>query len=187
MKSVSFAKRAVALAVLSTAAIGANAAIYDLGVLSAGAPKSFNAFTSGTGLQSFDDSFSFSLLSASLTSGSVLDFALSTLIGSQFTSAALYSGTPNSGSMVAAATGTALPNGRYSELTFANAVTPAGSYYLRVAGVVTPGVSLGAGYSGALSVTAVTPVPEPESYAMFLAGLGVMGAIAVRRNKAKKG
>lgn len=30
----------------------------------------------------------------------------------------------------------------------------------------------------------VTPVPEPESYAMLLAGLGVMGAIARRRNKA---
>jgi hypothetical protein len=29
------------------------------------------------------------------------------------------------------------------------------------------------------------PVPEPESYAMLLAGLGVMGAIAFRRNKSK--
>lgn len=32
---------------------------------------------------------------------------------------------------------------------------------------------------------AVTPVPEPESYAMMLAGLGLMGAIARRRNKSK--
>ena len=29
--------------------------------------------------------------------------------------------------------------------------------------------------------SAVTPVPEPESYAMFMAGLGVMGFIARRR------
>jgi PEP-CTERM motif len=28
---------------------------------------------------------------------------------------------------------------------------------------------------------AVTPVPEPESYAMLLAGLGLIGTIAVRR------
>ena len=28
------------------------------------------------------------------------------------------------------------------------------------------------------------PVPEPESYAMFLAGLGIIGAIARRRNRA---
>ena len=31
------------------------------------------------------------------------------------------------------------------------------------------------------TVGPVTPVPEPESYAMFLAGLGLMGAIAKRR------
>ena len=36
-------------------------------------------------------------------------------------------------------------------------------------------------YSGEITVTAV---PEPETYAMLLAGLGVMGAIARRRNKA---
>lgn len=32
--------------------------------------------------------------------------------------------------------------------------------------------------------TAVNPVPEPESYAMFLAGLGILGAIARRRKQA---
>lgn len=36
-------------------------------------------------------------------------------------------------------------------------------------------------YSGDLTVTAV---PEPETYSMLLAGLGLMGAIARRRNKA---
>lgn len=41
--------------------------------------------------------------------------------------------------------------------------------------------SLSSTYAGSISVTAV---PEPESYAMLLAGLGVMGAIARRRNKA---
>ena len=31
----------------------------------------------------------------------------------------------------------------------------------------------------------ITPVPEPESYAMLLAGLGLMGTIARRRTKSK--
>lgn len=37
--------------------------------------------------------------------------------------------------------------------------------------------------SAALYLT--SPVPEPENYAMLLAGLGVMGAIALRRKSAK--
>lgn len=35
--------------------------------------------------------------------------------------------------------------------------------------------------------TPTTAVPEPESYAMLLAGLGLMGTIALRRNKNKAG
>ena len=36
-----------------------------------------------------------------------------------------------------------------------------------------------------LNATPVTPVPEPETYAMLLAGLGLMGVIARRRNTRK--
>jgi hypothetical protein len=36
-----------------------------------------------------------------------------------------------------------------------------------------------------LTASPVTPVPEPETYAMLLAGLGLMGAIARRRKAAK--
>lgn len=54
------------------------------------------------------------------------------------------------------------------------------AYTLKVTGVSTPAPnSLGtvSAFNGS-----VTPVPEPESYAMFLAGLGLMGAIARRRS-----
>lgn len=48
-----------------------------------------------------------------------------------------------------------------------------------------------AGYSSpayvAIDNLVVTAVPEPESYAMLLAGLGLMGAIARRRRKIKQG
>lgn len=39
-------------------------------------------------------------------------------------------------------------------------------------------------YGGSLDNISVTSVPEPETYAMLLAGLGVMGAIARRRKQA---
>lgn len=59
---------------------------------------------------------------------------------------------------------------------------PAGSYDLIVNGVN----SLDrASYAGTLAISAtapVTPVPEPETYALFLAGLGAVG-LCVRRKK----
>ena len=36
---------------------------------------------------------------------------------------------------------------------------------------------------GAVAVNVAAPVPEPETYAMFLAGLGIMGGIARRRKQ----
>jgi hypothetical protein len=53
----------------------------------------------------------------------------------------------------------------------------AGTYRLDVAGTSPSG-------SGSYGVAAVlTPVPEPETYAMMLAGLGLMGFIARRRKQ----
>jgi hypothetical protein len=34
-----------------------------------------------------------------------------------------------------------------------------------------------------VAMTAVTPVPEPESYAMLVAGLGVLGFVSRRRQQ----
>ncbi len=41
------------------------------------------------------------------------------------------------------------------------------------------------GIGGRLDMVSVSPVPEPATYAMLLAGLGLMGTVAVRRNKRK--
>ncbi len=54
----------------------------------------------------------------------------------------------------------------------------AGLYHLDITGNAT-GLA-GGTYAVALSAA---PVPEPESYAMLLAGLGLMGTIARRRSK----
>ncbi len=51
----------------------------------------------------------------------------------------------------------------------------AGNYFLHIVGS-------GSGaphYAGSISLT--SPVPEPETYGMFLAGLGLMGFVAYRR------
>ena len=47
-------------------------------------------------------------------------------------------------------------------------------------GTIAPGQTVQVGYSYTF---ATTPVPEPESYAMFLAGLGLMGFMARRRTR----
>jgi len=53
-----------------------------------------------------------------------------------------------------------------------------GTYTLKASGTVANG-----GFNLLITNYTVTPVPEPETYAMLLAGLGVMGAIARRRSK----
>lgn len=52
----------------------------------------------------------------------------------------------------------------------------AGSYALAVTGFTSG--SMGGTYTGVL---AAAPVPEPETYALMLAGLGIVGFIASRR------
>lgn len=39
------------------------------------------------------------------------------------------------------------------------------------------------GFTGAVGVTSVTPVPEPETYALMLAGLGALGFMSRRRKR----
>lgn len=58
--------------------------------------------------------------------------------------------------------------------------TGPGNYYLVVNGSVPTG-NAGGLYGGGISVS---PVPEPETYGLFLAGLGLLGTIMTRRRKA---
>jgi PEP-CTERM motif len=53
----------------------------------------------------------------------------------------------------------------------------AGTYTLQIRGTVSG--SSGGSYAGVLNLT--NPVPEPETYAMMLAGLGLMGFMSRRR------
>ena len=53
-----------------------------------------------------------------------------------------------------------------------------GDYTLVISGAT---LRDGGAFGGTLGVTPLAPVPEPDSYAMFMAGLGILGAIARRR------
>lgn len=72
---------------------------------------------------------------------------------------------------------TGMLNGSGSYLSFAGGATP-GNYSLNIAGLkLNP--SAAASYAGNISIS---PVPEPETYAMMLAGFGLLG-LSIRRRK----
>lgn len=114
----------------------------------------------------FSDTWAFDITVPTFSSGWAITHEISTLfsIGSFAVS-------------LTGPTGTYLlpgtPNAKVGEGTF----TP-GTWFFTVSGVAT------GSQGGAYSFAAVTqPVPEPETYAMLLAGLGLVGAVARRRMK----
>jgi len=63
-----------------------------------------------------------------------------------------------------------------SKATFSYSSLAAGSYSLKLTGTT-------AGPFGVYGIYGnIAPVPEPENYAMFLAGLGIVGAMVCRRS-----
>jgi hypothetical protein len=161
--------RTLVIAVFATlGASVASAASYDLGQLASGdnylSTSEDEVVTVAKG--SFTDIFNFSIGSLAGLDGSagVLNFGKFKIDSVSF-SYSLFSGTSTS----ALATGN-------DGVGFSMPSLGSGSYRLEVSGQAVG--TNGGKYNGWLSVT---PVPEPESYAMFLAGLGIMGAIARRR------
>jgi len=58
------------------------------------------------------------------------------------------------------------------------------SFSITIGNDFVPTVPGATGKAWALGSVAISPVPEPETYAMLLAGLGLIGAVARRRQKA---
>lgn len=152
-------------------ALGANVALantYNLNELTVGETYLSGAESSVISVPkgSFEDTFNFSLSGLNGFGGSagVLNFGKFIITAASF-----------SYSLFAVGNTTAIASGA-NETGFSLSSLNPGNYYLTVSGIAT-GAS-GGKYNGVLSVTAV---PEPENYAMFLAGLGLIGFMVSRR------
>ncbi|TFW17729.1 FxDxF family PEP-CTERM protein [Duganella callida] len=159
-------KLIAATALLATS-FAASAATYDLGTLS---PAGFDSWgessvriSAGTAI---DDTWTFTLLADStasflasqtfaVTGGAISNFS-AVLLGNTFA--------PGAGTTT-------------SQSLSWGGVLSAGTYSVHVTGLTTADRTT---YQGAVSAL---PVPEPETYAMLLGGLGILGAVARRKSK----
>ena len=182
-------KVALAAAIFSGVFNSASAAVQNLDLIG-----DTTAFHSTTVLGNFDDFYTFSIapedkLAAFLTS----TVSFNETSGAKGLDIRLYNGTLTSVDGTtpppissASTVGTVLdgPSIHTTVVSTANLMAGA-SYTLRVNGVsFTPSA-----YVGLITLTDLPPdspmpaVPEPETYAMLVAGLGMMGFIARRRQK----
>lgn len=135
-------------------------------------------FASNNAGNTFADRFTFSVDG---TVGSNLDAIVSSIssnanVGLDITGLALY-GADN----LLITQGTAVSTGNIDIWTISSASLAAGDYYLQVSGSLVSNAA--ASFAGEVMLA---PVPEPETYGMMLAGLGVLGFMARRRSKAKQ-
>ncbi len=181
-------------AMLSFAFASFNAQATDTVYGPVAVPSSLNygaSFTSVASQTTFWDNYIFTIngadansLTASISSANFVglgNLRARLLVGDNRTTAA--SNTLTVGSVLAENWGTTLtlaPNLTQTTVLLEKPALAAGTYTLQIRGIVTG--AFGGSYAGVLNFT--TPVPEADTYAMLIAGLGVMGFVA--RRKANK-
>jgi len=160
-------------AFLSQGAMAADVSNPDTALdLTSGADYVGHMITGNHAGDTFTDKYTFTLTGSSTVVGDLLSYTGNAKNGLDITNLALYG---TSGLLL---TGTQVSTGATDIWQLSSATLGAGDYYLAVSGSA---VSKSAG-SYSLGVT-VTPVPEPETYAMLLGGLGLMGVVARRRKQ----
>ena len=161
--ALSTLKKAAALVALVGAVSGASANTYTFGTLNT-TMTSPDMYV----VDDFTDSFTFTTGSQSGSLSSVIGI-VGGLEGLSGTVAYGIGNTVLGSYSVLASSGSFAYSGTWSGLTAGT------TYWLTFSGTVT-------GTESASYAVTLAPVPEPEAYAMLLAGLGVIGA-AVRRRK----
>lgn len=151
----------------------------NLGALSIPTTLTFgNTFASASSGSTFYDDYLFSMPDGSFNS-IVSSINLNSILGLTNLQARLFAGTTTSGAALVEGWGTTanFAPGLAATTVVLNptSLLAGGPYILQIRGTVTG--TAGGSYSGALNVG---PVPEPDSYAMLLGGLGFI-AYSVRR------
>jgi hypothetical protein len=124
----------------------------------------------------FADHFTFSVSGIPANLDAVVSsISRSAATGLDITGLSLFTGT---GTTVA--TGASLHSGAIDVWTLTSNNLAVGSYYLQVSGTMLSNTS--GNFGGAVMLA---PVPEPATYGMMLAGLGVLGFMAARRREPK--
>lgn len=166
-------RNTVAAMLFALLPLGAHAAAYDFGTLSIGDARSSLEFPgAGLVIGNFSDTWAFQLADSASTLSSAVSLNLSSFFhisGGQY---GLYSGTVGSGTELGSWTFDGASGDAYNVVSLMSA----GPYYLSISGLADG--SSGGQYM--LSIAA--PVPEPETYALLLAGLALVGFVARRRN-----
>jgi hypothetical protein len=146
-----------------------------------------DAFGMGNNGATFADRFTFSV---SGTTTSNFDAIISSIsrsadTGLDISALSLYrvgGGTGGTTGDSLITSGTSLQTGAIDVWTLSSNSLAEGDYYVLVSGNL---VSEGsAAFGGAVMLTPTAPVPEPETYGMMVAGLGVLGFLARRRKSA---
>ena len=160
MKITSLARKLLAASLLSAAAFGAGAQTILANPISG---NSFNNILVGT-IQVVSPSD----LTGSMFAATGIDYGPFTL-------------TPGSVTFSSTTVGSLVGDLDASAAGFSFKNVAAGFYNVVASGSISGGAVPNLAFIGANYT--ITPVPEPETFAMLLAGLGLMGAIAARRKK----
>jgi hypothetical protein len=177
-------KSLIAAAVLASASLGSTAAFaadisskpQALAILDNTASFG-DSFLQNNLNNTFADKFRFSITTVPQDFDAIVtSFTRTAATGLDITGLSLFS---NSGALITA--GTRESTGAMDIWNLRADSLGLGSYYLQVSGKMVSSTS------GSFAGTVVlAPVPEPETYGMMLAGLGVVGFLARRRKAAKQ-